>query len=190
MITHKDINHLSDITIHRIYNQAVDHFDNAIFVELGCFTGGSTIYLAQKIKEKKKNIIVYAVDIWEGETKFSDFWNNVVAAECDDIIKPIQFDSSFTGQAFGTSDFGLRYFDIHPNFVFVDANHEKDYCWSDIYCWLDKLKYGDWIGGHDWYQQSVADAVLDHFEKKDVELFEDETENNKLIAKKSWLVKL
>ena len=59
---------LSDEYIEQVYRMAVEHFDNAVFVELGCFFGASTIFLGQEIKRQKKNIVIHAIDRWTDDT--------------------------------------------------------------------------------------------------------------------------
>jgi hypothetical protein len=38
----------------------------AVFVEVGAYLGRSTAYLARRIKESRKRIRVYVVDVWDG----------------------------------------------------------------------------------------------------------------------------
>lgn len=168
----------TDDSIRQIYDEAVEHFDDAIFVELGSWQGGSAIYLAQKIQEKKKNITVHCVDLWwnmidigvEGSI-FFEFWRNVWRSKTEQIIMPIQFDSSRAA--------GL--FDKVVDFVFVDADHSYEKCKQDILYWLPKIKKGGWIGGHDFHGH-VERAVYDVFDKKNVIKYGSEFQA-------SWLVK-
>ena len=50
---------LSDRSIESVYDLAVERFNNAKFIELGSLYGASTIYLAQKIKEKYPECIYH-----------------------------------------------------------------------------------------------------------------------------------
>ena len=43
-------------------------------------------------------------------------------------------------------DYEDEYFDL----VFIDADHSKSGCRRDIELWYPKVKYGGWIGGHDY----------------------------------------
>ena len=176
MITAEDVKiNLADSSIYQIYDEAVEYFDNdSIFVELGAFQGASTIYLAQSKKKNKKNIIVYAVDLWENMTApnrdiskptvegsiFFEFWQNVWDAECEQIIKPVQFDSSAFAKSFQ---------DRSVDFVFIDGDHSYLGVSKDINEWLPKIKPGGWMGGHDYNQQveiAVADILIDREKKK------------------------
>ena len=173
MIDISGIQHLADKSIYDIYDLAVNHFDNAVFVELGSYFGGSTIYLASQIKQKNKDIKVYAIDIWQnfiepgvGGSIFPFFWQNVIDYKCDQIIKPVMLDSRYTAKAFN---------DESVDFVFIDADHRYNFVYADIRNWLPKVKPGGWLGGHD-YNQEVELAVHHIFEDElglDVEIYED-----------------
>ncbi len=159
-----DIEHLADESIADIYDAAVEHFDSGIFIELGCYTGGSTIYLAQQILEAKKDIVIYAVDTWqnifeiEGEpyegSQFPVFWDNVKKYKCERVIYPVMLDSRKASLAFNNNS---------VDFVFVDADHSYECAKADITNWLPKIKEQGWIGGHD-YNQEVEKAVHDVFQ--------------------------
>ena len=58
------------------------------------------------------------------------------------------------------------------DFVYIDANHAKDWCLADIHVWWPKLKIGGVMGGHDFYDRhddlqecGVASAVLDFMQE-------------------------
>jgi predicted O-methyltransferase YrrM len=178
-----DIDHLADQSIFDIYDRAVSTFpDGSIFVELGCYTGGSTIYLAERIKQANKGICIYAVDIWrnmiapgiEGSI-FDIFWANVERHGCQQFIRPIQFDSRQAAFMFDEEQ---------VDFVFIDADHRYEYVEADIRNWLPVVKRGGWIGGHDYNQQVklAVHHVLEETHKYKVERFEGGCE--------SFLVKL
>ena len=62
--TYKDIQGWFDYE--NIYdNQVALLKDGSIIVEIGCWLGKSSCYLAQKIKESGKNIMLFCVDIWD-----------------------------------------------------------------------------------------------------------------------------
>ena len=150
---------LADESIFKVYRQAVEYFDNAIFVELGCFEGASTIYLADQIKKSGKDITVIAIDLWQNiiaETGlpgsiFTQFWQYVIDAGVDRIICPIQADSANSAKLFE---------DKSVAFCYIDADHTYEGFKRDLLAWLPKLKPGGWIGGHD-YNQEVEKVVKD-----------------------------
>jgi SAM-dependent methyltransferase len=170
---------LSDKSIYSLYDDVVLNFGNgSVFVELGCFTGQSTIYLAQSIKNRNKKQQIYAVDTWQNMigpgiegSIFYVFWDNVIKAEVEQFIRPVMLDSSRAAQAFA---------DRSVDFVYVDADHSFLKCWDDIVSWLPKLKIGGWMGGHD-YNQNVEKCVNRIFGKTNVQ--------NLSGGAASWLVK-
>ena len=157
------ITNLSDKSIFDIYDLAVEHFpEDSIFVEIGCYYGGSTIYLAKQIIRAKKRIYVYAIDTWDvlidaeyedsRMSQFPHFWNNVIKYNCQQIIKPIQFDSSTALKMFdkGTVDF-----------VYIDGDHSYNGFMKDFEESLRIIKDDGWIAGHD-YNQEVEKALNDY----------------------------
>jgi len=165
---------LSDESIELVYSMAVDHFDNAVFVELGCFFGYSTVFLAKEIKRQKKNIVIHAVDRWtdetwdaRGEGVYDCFLQNLKDEDVKDIINVIKETTHNASMAFeGRS----------VDFVYIDAGHDEVDIKQDINDWLPKLKQGGWIGGHD-YQYDV-ERVVDQYFKNSVQRIGN-----------SWLVK-
>jgi predicted O-methyltransferase YrrM len=162
---------LSDESIEEVYKMAVDHFDNAIFVELGCFFGYSTVFLAKEIKRQKKNIVIYAIDRWtdetwdaRGENVEDCFKQNIIDKKVDDIITVIKDDSVNASMTFEGKS---------VDFVYVDASHDYESVKKDILNWLPKLKHGGWIAGHD-YQYDVEKVVNEYF-KNSVERIKDNT---------------
>jgi predicted O-methyltransferase YrrM len=119
---------------------AVEHFQSGTFVEIGCFKGGSTVYLASRIQMAKKDIKLYAVDIWENMiapgtpgSVFYDFWHHVMVHYGHQTVKPIQFDSSKTARLFD---------DNSVEFVFIDGDHSYEGVRKDILAWMPKIRRG------------------------------------------------
>lgn len=160
---------LSDNSIREVYDRAVHHFHNSVFVELGCLCGASTVYLGNLIREKDKNIIIYAVDLWlhNNISFFGEFWKAVVSNGLEEYIMPIQADSAEASKLFK---------DKSIDFVYIDANHEYDYVIRDITYWLPKLKDKSWMAGHD-YNGHVKKAVHRIFDIK-----------AEIVKNNSWLV--
>jgi predicted O-methyltransferase YrrM len=165
---------LSDESIETVYTMAVKYFDNAVFVELGCFFGASTIFLGKEIKKHKKNIVIHAIDRWteqtwdeRGEGVYDCFLLNIEKAGVDDLINVIKDTTHNASMAFKRQS---------VDFVYIDAGHDEKNIRQDINDWMPKLKQGGWIGGHD-YQHDVEIVVNQYF-KDSVERIGN-----------SWLVK-
>lgn len=151
------------------YNKMVEEAkDGAVFVEVGCWLGRSTCYLAQKIKESGKAIRLIAVDTWQGTPGNENmqavvknaggsilemFNKNMQEASVGHIVSPLVMPSlaaaAFQGITLAACDF-----------VFIDADHSYEAVKADILAWLPKVKVGGVLAGHDWCNaESVRLAV-------------------------------
>lgn len=65
--------------------------------------------------------------------------------------------------------------DASLDFVFIDAKHSYNAVKRDLAAWVRKVKFGGWIGGHDWCERfaGVEQAVTERFGTGPVELGED-----------------
>lgn len=66
------------------------------------------------------------------------------------------------------------------DFVFIDADHSYQAVKNDIKSWIDKIKLGGYICGHDYHRESVKKAVKEFFPINKIESDDDNT----------WFVKL
>lgn len=134
--------------------------DGATFVEIGCWLGKSTAYLAQKIKESGKKIKFYAVDHGFGSPGGDDyvlhdpvlkaFGGNVIGKmlsnlrDCDvlDYVTVIAGSSLYASRLFSTGEL---------DFVFIDAAHDPASVKQDLEVWWPKIKVGGGVmSGHDY----------------------------------------
>ena len=138
------------------------------FVEVGCWLGKSTVYLASRIQESCKSITLFAVDTFEGSpdeepmlavvrqnngSVLSVFQQNLQDAGVIQLVRPIVSTSL---------EASSRFVDNSLSFVFIDACHAYDAVRQDILSWLPKVKLGGVLAGHDiWTYGSVAQAVGD-----------------------------
>lgn len=169
-------------TIHGYFNYE-DFFKRHVelsegtFVEIGCFLGCSSAYLATEIINSNKDITLYCVDTWAGMSNdngedavlnkrikdlngnaFSTFIKNV--EPCIDVIRPIVGDSTLSSYLFE---------DDSVDFLFIDAGHQYWEVYNDIEKWLPKIKPGGYISGHDYgnlTDDPVKKAVDNHFGDK------------------------
>jgi cephalosporin hydroxylase len=135
----------------------------AHFVEVGCWLGKSTAFLAVEIINSGKDITLDCIDIWTGGTDdvllqsdavkrtgdaFPIFIENVkpVLSRINPIKKPSVVASKM-------------YEDKSLDFVFIDADHAYEFVKADIKAWLPKVKSGGILAGHDYNWPSVQQAV-------------------------------
>lgn len=151
-------------TYPELYSQFVNIVpNNSVIVEVGCWKGKSTAYLAVEIINSNKNIKIHAVDTWEGSpneeyhtkdeyvksnTLYDLFLNNVKPVES--VIIPLKMDSVEASKL---------YTDNTIDVVFIDANHAYEYVIKDIKAWLPKIKSGGILAGHDYGWTGVNKAV-------------------------------
>ena len=155
-----------------VYDLAVQRaHDGAIFVEIGCWMGRSTAYLAQQILDSGKKITLYAVDMWQGseeevhqnrireieqdgQTPMGMFLRNMEECHVASVITPVRMNSHVAAREFQKGS---------VDFVFIDASHEYlDVC-RDIDDWLPKVKPNGIIAGDDFGWEGVGRAVSSIF---------------------------
>jgi predicted O-methyltransferase YrrM len=156
-----------------VYDKQIDMLKNgSTIVEVGCWLGKSSCYLAERIKKSGKKINLFCVDIWDytdddpyyntfrelHPNLYQAFLSNVEELGFSKIIKPLQGNSSVVSQTFH---------DESIDFIFLDGNHHSPWIDEDIKLWFPKLKYGGCMAGHDFIDSSdVNRAVNDFFKKK------------------------
>jgi len=65
------------------------------------------------------------------------------------------------------------------DFVYIDGNHQYQYVINDIEMWMQKIKKGGWLGGHDYNNiDGVTKAVNEMIGKPDA-----------IFSDTSWLVR-
>jgi hypothetical protein len=147
-----------------VYLDMVNRFNDAVFVEIGSWKGTSTVCMADKIKNSKKNIKFYAIDFFEPyiqedgvllSTTFEEFLHNIEPFK--DYIIPIKGDSHKVYTQFE---------DHSIDFLFIDANHDYEPCKADLNLWYQKVKPGGVMAGHDYQFNGVHKAVDEFFAGK------------------------
>ena len=149
------------------------------FVEIGCWLGKSSCYMAEKIKEDGKLIRFDCIDIWNtGETgkAYEDmlnmndgnvlglFVNNLKSAGVINYMNLIQL---------STFEAVNIYKDDSLDFIFIDNNHEAGHVYRELNLWHNKVKSGGIIAGHDYYAHqdwNVAKAVNTFVAERDLKL--------------------
>lgn len=138
-----------------IYDKAIKEANSGdAFLEVGCFMGKSTRYLIDKIRESKKKIKVFVIDIFEPECKHhEDLINEVVNnGDLREIFVSNMRDVSMDelGIMRGKSQEVHRKFTDGGFFmVFIDAAHDYESVKADMNNFYPKLKSGGIFAGHD-----------------------------------------
>lgn len=157
-----------------IYEFVVDIFpDGSKFVEVGCWKGKSSAFMAVEIANSGKKIDFYCVDHWLGGPdhkgwdilpKLYDIWTT--------NMKPLK--DYFIEMKMSSIDASKKFDDQSLDFVFIDASHEYEDVKSDIEAWMPKVKVGGIIAGHDYeeYFPSVQKAVNELLSGKEFDVYQ------------------
>jgi SAM-dependent methyltransferase len=140
-----------------IYDEQVARArSGAVFVEIGAYLGRSTAYLAARIKQSRKRIRLYVVDLWDGWFWNDDspdipmhagpevFWHFMRNMRCqglDEVICPLKMSSDRAALLFEEGSL---------DFVFVDGDHGYAAVQRDLTAWFPRVKPGGVLAGHDY----------------------------------------
>lgn len=145
-------------------------------VEVGCWKGASTIFLALEAREKQ--VSVFCVDTWLGSSEHSNT-NEVKERKLFGVflenMRPVIDDISVLRIS---SVSASRVFeDGSLDAVFIDADHAHESVRQDILCWLPKVKSGGILAGHDYVSAygGVIKAVNESV--KNIEIIECKNNN-------------
>jgi cephalosporin hydroxylase len=148
------------------YKSILDKFSGpAHFVEVGCFKGKSSSFMAVEIINSGKNIKFDCVDTWLGSDEHLAGGPHeevdAVAGRLYEVfienMKPVE--GFYTPVRLPSVEASKLYQDESLDFVFIDADHSYESVCADISAWLPKMKKGGIISGHDCYYPPVERAV-------------------------------
>jgi GR25 family glycosyltransferase involved in LPS biosynthesis len=154
----------------RVYDEQLDGAGDHIckMVEVGTWKGRSAVYMASEIKRRLKNVTLYCVDTWQGNSDepamkpiieesvqrygslYNEFIRNINRCGVSDVIVPMQMTSVEAAKQFREQEL---------MFCFIDAGHDYDSVLSDCRAWYPKVAVGRTLAGHDANRKSVRDAV-------------------------------
>lgn len=124
-----------------------------VVVEVGSWVGnGSTRVLAELVRSVGGTL--YCVDTWAGSenvghhqayraqygSMFGVFAENVRRYGGQDVVRPLAMPSTEACELFADESVDL---------VFIDANHGYSHVKRDTLAWLQKVRYGGIVSGHD-----------------------------------------
>lgn len=155
--------------------------DNAVMAEVGVRAGKLSEYLLRK----HQGLVLYAVDNWLPQSrrpktyvetgdncaKWSNDEAKRVYQEAVKRLEPFDVRAQIIKK---NSKTAVKKFDDGAlDLVFLDADHSEDRLTKDIEVWLEKIKVGGWIGGHDYGNEDprfnfavkkVVDSLFDNAE--------------------------
>lgn len=157
----------------RIYDEQLTGFGDAKckVAEVGCWKGRSTVYFADEIKRRLKNVTLYAVDTWRGNADepdmkamidaangdiYPEFIRNINRCGVADYIVPMRMPSVEAAKQFKDGELA---------FVFIDAGHSYEDVSADLEAWYRTVHFNSTMAGHDIARASVRRAVTDFCKK-------------------------
>ena len=160
-----------------LYTDVVKNAGNDdVFVEVGAWFGKSTNYLAQQIRESKKNIQFTTVDTWKG-TDDEDIHQNIVGAFNGDIFYEF-VDNTILSDNYGAIDMikdtsknaANNFANGSIDYIMLDAGHSYDALKDDLEVWYNKVKPGGIVSGDDYgvfygVTQAADEFFYGQFEK-------------------------
>lgn len=157
-----------------VYEQAVREApDPARFVEVGCWKGRSTAFLAVEIINSGKVIGLWCVDTWLGsaEKKHQDdpaVINGMLYKEFRRNLAPIDTRSDFYIVEIRTPSVqaAATFENASLDFVMIDAAHDYDNVLADLTAWWPKIKPGGVMAGDDYHFSGVNKAVNEFFSRE------------------------
>ena len=147
--------------------------DPAVFIEVGCLLGKSTIYLAQAIQAVRsyagspgtgKFIQIHAVDWFKGsdEPAFrtepalqgidfkTEFLRNIMSANVHKVVRTHTGESTAVARTFAPAS---------ADMVFIDGSHDYESVKRDILAWRSVVKPGGVLAGDDYHSPRWASVV-------------------------------
>jgi hypothetical protein len=138
--------------------------DGAHFVEVGCWKGRSTAFMAVEIINSKKKIRFDCVDTWLGSTSMQHY-PEVQAGKLYDMflanIAPVRSHINIIRKP--SVEAAVAYGDNSLDFVFIDADHGYQFIKGDLEAWWPKVRVGGIFAGDDFHGKSVHKAVPEMF---------------------------
>jgi len=147
-----------------------------VFVEVGAWFGKSTNYMAQQIRESKKNIQFTTVDTWKG-TDDEDIHQEIVGSFAGDIFYEF-VDNSILSDNYGhinmikdtSKNASNQFANGSIDYLMLDAGHSYDALMEDLKAWYNKVKPGGIVSGDDYgvfggVTQAANEYFYGQFEK-------------------------
>lgn len=147
--------------------------DDLTMIEIGSYTGESTVLFAEKFK-------VTTIDPFKGNYDEKDVASYTDFEKVYDLFKQRTQGKNVT-LIRETSDRAVNFIKDRVDFIYIDGLHTYDQVKKDIKNYKQFVKPGGFIGGHDYSRDwpGVVDAVNESFGKP-LKIFRDT----------SWIVSL
>mgnify|MGYP003623292166 CR=1 FL=1 len=165
-----------------IFEKLILEHKPGIIVEIGSWKGASAIGMAKIIQREGLDCEIVCIDTWLGNwqhwsrkdgigsikdlnldndypTLYYQFLSNVIFTDTQNIITPLPL-PSFAGVKL------MEHYDIKPDIIYVDGDHEYIPVSQDIACWYERLAIGGVFFGDDYKWPGVQKAVKEFSEAR------------------------
>jgi cephalosporin hydroxylase len=162
---------------HHYLSQSIDKLRPQVIVEVGVWKGGSSIFMASKLKELRLNAALVSIDTWLDSVEhwrapewremlgfefgrpsiMNTFLKNVLDEKLDDIIVPLPLDSMNAAHL-------LSALGIVPDIIHLDGGHDQIMVLADIETWWPILRPGGYFIGDDYAPESTWVGVKQAFD--------------------------
>jgi predicted O-methyltransferase YrrM len=148
--------------------ESIDRLRPERIVEVGVWKGGSTIHMAQRLKDLGLDAAIIAVDTWLGSWDhwvepgwrqelcfvngyprlFEKFASNIVHRGLEDKVIPLPLDSTNARNV-------ISHLNIQADIIHIDGGHDYETVWSDVTQWWKVLRPGGILIGDDYTEGGV-----------------------------------
>jgi hypothetical protein len=149
---------------HRYLTEAIDA-RSAVAVDVGVWKGGSTVTMAERMRDNGCDGVIVAIDTWCGSAEhwpveglYGTFANNVAVLQLRGWIVPVPLDSASACEVLARAG-------VHPGAVHIDAAHDYLSVMSDLIRWWGLLAKGGVLIADDYGSNAWPEVtrVVDHF---------------------------
>jgi hypothetical protein len=163
---------------HRYLSQSIDELRPRLIVEIGVWKGGSSIFMASKLKELRLDAALISIDTWLGSVEhwrtpewremlgfefgrpsiMNTFLKNVLDERLEQLIVPLPLDSMNAAQL-------LSALAVLPDIIHLDGGHDYKTVLADIEAWWPMLRPGGYFIGDDYAPESTWVGVKQAFDE-------------------------
>lgn len=163
---------------HPYLSEAIRDLRPQVVAEIGVWKGGSTVFMAERLKESGLDAVVIAIDTWLGSSEhwltpeffesmsfvngypalYHKFVSNVIRTGVAGQVVPLPLDSL-------NASIVLRRTGITPGVIHLDGGHDYDSVIADLRAWWPVLAPGGLMIGDDYYMDGRWPTVRQAFDE-------------------------
>lgn len=180
MIEHKYESITGFLNYTPFYKEAVEKAkDGDLLVEIGCFLGKSTSFMATEIANSGKELTFHTMDLWEYDcysqpekdwfngSPEKQLYHTPLGCFVANIDNVKEYVTSFRGDSKKIVE---NYEDDSIDFLFIDGDHSSEGFKKDLELWYPKVKHGGVFSGHDFDHPDIRFRVKEFFKEPIEEL--------------------